>query len=115
MEQLVGVGLMFALVLAPLVVRRWMDARQNTALALRACIGQALRVKFGGEPLLSLDVRAPLPWRAGRVVVSAPRGMERLVAAAWSTVASRVPEGYEIVVPAPSRAPQPLRQHTAVA
>ena len=115
MESIVSVGVVFSLVLGPLLVRRWLDGRQASALALRACIGHALRVKFHGEPLLSLEVRPPMPWRAGRVILSAPRGMERLLAAAWSTVAGRVPEGYLIVVPAPGRASRPLRQQPAAA
>jgi hypothetical protein len=115
MGPLVSAVLIGSLVLAPLVWRRWLDRQEERALALRACIGQGLRLRFGGEPLLAVEVHAPMPWRVGRVVLRAPRDMERLLAAAWSTVASRVPEGYEIVVPAPCRAARPLRQHTAAA
>ena len=115
MGDLAAVAVVTLLLVAPLLVLNAMDRRQERALALRACIGHALRSKFGGEPLLGVEVRAPMPWRAGRVILWAPRGMERLLAAAWSTVASRVPAGYEIVVPAAGPAARPLRERAAAA
>ena len=98
MEAIFGSVLVGLLIFGPLAWRNFLDRRNEQALAVRARIHARLRRLFRGEPLMAIDVRPIMPWRAGRVVLSAPAGWEFLVEQSWDTLLAEVPADHEIVV-----------------
>src|SRR5256886_13212020 len=78
------------------------DRRRESAEAVLADIRAAVRRRLRGESLLSVQVAPATLRRPGRVVLSTPTGYEYLTKAVWTTVARRVPAGYELVVTRPS-------------
>ena len=66
------------------------------------CNLAAVPRRLHGESLLSVQVTPATLRRPGRVVLSTPSGYEYLTEAAWSTVATRMPPGYELVVTRPN-------------
>jgi len=76
----------------------WRDRREARALSLRADILHALRRALKGDSLVSVEVRPKTPWRAGRVLLSAPADWAWLLAPLLDTVLGQVPPGYEVVV-----------------
>ena len=87
-----------SLIAGPLGWRAWRDQAEARALAVRADIHAALTRALGGESLVSLRVVPSMPWREGRVFLSAPSGCESLVRSAWSAVVAKVPPDYDLVV-----------------
>jgi len=102
MDAIVALLLIAALIAVPLWVSTVRDRRRESAEAILADIRSAVRRRLRGESLLSVQVTAATLTRAGRVVLSTPTGYEYLTKAVWSTVATRVPPGYELVVTRPS-------------
>ena len=105
MEPILAALFMLALFVGPLVARIHVDRQVERADALAAELRAAVRRRLGGDSMVSVDVSAASPWRAGRVRLSAPGGYAALVEKAWPAVASRLPASYELVVPSP-RVPQ---------
>jgi hypothetical protein len=103
MEQVVILALIGLVILGPILWRNRQDARAEQALGVRARVHAALRQRFKGEPLMSIEVVAPARWRAGRVILSTPSGWEWLVEAAWDALMAEVPSSYELVVRPGSR------------
>jgi len=87
-----------SLVVVPLGWRVWQDRRVERALTIRAHVHAAVVRALGGESLVAVNVEAPLPWRPGRVVLTAPADWGFLLEPAWAAVVRRVPAGYELVV-----------------
>jgi hypothetical protein len=100
MEAIFAALLMLALFIGPLIARIHVDRQADRADALAADLRAAIRRRLGGDSMVSVDVRAASPWRAGRVRLSAPGGYAALVEKAWPSVARRLPARYELVVPA---------------
>jgi hypothetical protein len=108
LETIVATAFLAALVVVPLAWRVWRDRAEERALALQADLRAAIFRALHGESLLAVRVLPPMPWRPGRVFLSAPAGWQWLVEAAWGELATRVPEGYEVVItPAPRALPSP--------
>src|SRR5213593_3815452 len=102
MDAIVAVLFIAALIAVPLGVLAVRDRRRESAEAVLADIRAAVRRRLRGESLLSVGVTPATLTRPGRVVLSTPTGYEYLTKAVWSTVARRVPPGYELVVTRPS-------------
>ena len=98
MEAIFGTSIVALLIVAPLLWRNWMDGRESRALAVHARIHAALRKRFKGEPLVSIRVEAPLPWRPGRVLLSTPANWDWVVEAAWRSLMRVIPADYDVVV-----------------
>ena len=64
---------------------------------MRADINAAANRVLGGESVLSVRVEPRVPWRAGRVHLSAPGGYESLIASVSDAVIARLPDHYELV------------------
>lgn len=110
LETVLATAFLLALVVLPIAWRVGRDRAQERALTLQAELRAAIFRALHGESLLAVRVLPAAPWRAGRVLLSAPRGWEWLVEAAWSELAGRLPEGYEVVVtpaPRPRATPSP--------
>ena len=106
---IVALTLLAVLLFGPLGWLAWRDRSQARALAVRAQIVWALRRAFRGESLLSVQVLPATLWRPGRVLLSVPGGWEWLIEAAWNTIITNVPSGYELVVrPGYRRLPDPV-------
>jgi hypothetical protein len=103
----VPILLVGALVLGPLVWRLWRDRREERALAVRAAVEAAMRRALRGESLVALDVKAPMAFRSGRVILSVPAPWEWLIRQAWTSVIENVPPDYELVVRTTGRALTP--------
>jgi len=102
MDAVLALLFIAALIAGPLGVLAVRDRRRESAEAVLADIRAAVRRRLRGESLLSVQVvPATLTW-PGRVVLSTPTGYEYLTRAVWTTVARRVPAGYELVVTRPS-------------
>ncbi|OLB53513.1 MAG: hypothetical protein AUH99_02040 [Candidatus Rokubacteria bacterium 13_2_20CM_2_70_11] len=104
MEAVLALVFVAALTAVPLGVLAVRDRRYQAAEIIAADIRAAVRHRLRGESLLSVEVTPATRTRRGRVVLSTPSGYECLTEAVWSTVAKRVPPGYELVVPRPSPA-----------
>lgn len=102
MEAVLAVLSIAALIAAPLGLLAVRDRRRAAAEIIGADIRAAVRRRLQGESLLSVEVTPATYTRRGRVVLSTPSGYEDLTEQVWSTVAKRVPPGYELVVPRPS-------------
>ena len=100
--------LMVGLASAPLLWRVRQDRREARADAIRADANAALFRRFGGESLVAVHVRPPSLWRAGRVELRAPSDWQGLLTPAWESVATLVPDEYELVVKPAAPAPSPL-------
>ena len=111
MEAILALLFIAALTLGPLVVMAARDRRRESAEIVGADIRAAVRRRLHGESLLSVQVAPATLRRPGRVVLSTPSGYECLTEAVWSTVAKRVPPGYELVVPRPSPAAPDRADH----
>jgi hypothetical protein len=96
-----------ALVLGPLVWRLWRDRREERALAVRATVEAAMRRALRGESLVAIEVKAPIAFRSGRVILSVPAPWEWLIRQAWTSVIEHVPPDYELVVRTTGRALTP--------
>ena len=97
-EAMLAFGLCASVVLGPLGWRIWRDAAESKALRVRADISATVNRRLDGESLVSVQVIAPAPWRAGRVLLSAPHGYESLIEDVSAPVLRRVPEDYELVL-----------------
>lgn len=97
-EVLVALTTIGVFLLGPLGWSLWRDRREARALALRADIQHAVNRVLKGESLVSVEVTPKTPWRAGRVLLSAPADWAWLLAPLLDTVLGRVPPGYEVVV-----------------
>jgi hypothetical protein len=91
---LIGVGP----VVAALLWSGRQDRLRHRANRVRADINAAANRVLGGESVLSVRVEPRVPWRAGRVHLSAPGGYEFLIASVSSAVIARLPDHYELVV-----------------
>lgn len=107
MESIFATLFMLALFIGPLIARIHVDRQADRANALAADLRAAVRRRLGGDSMVSVDVRAASPWRAGRVRLSAPGGYTALVEKSWPAIAARLPAGYELVMPAPRVAQRP--------
>lgn len=87
-----------SLMVVPLGWRVWQDRRVERALTVRASVHAAVVRALGGESLVAVNVEAPVLWRPGRVVLTAPADWGFLLEPAWAAVVRRVPAGYELVV-----------------
>lgn len=103
-EVLVVLTTLGVVLVGPLGWVLWRDRREGRALALRADIQHAVRRALKGDSLVSVEVTPTTPWRAGRVLLSAPADWAWLLAPLLNTVLGRVPPGYEVVV-RPGRRP----------
>ena len=104
MEAIFGSVLVGLLTLGPLAWRNFLDRRNEQALIVHARIHARLRRLFRGEPLMAIDVRPAMPWRAGRVVLSTPAGWEFQVEQAWDALLAEVPTDHELVIKPARRA-----------
>jgi len=111
MEAVLALLFVAALTAVPLGVLAVRDRRYQAAEIIAADIRAAVRHRLRGESLLSVEVTPATRTRRGRVVLSTPSGYECLTEAVWSTVAKRVPPGYELVVPRPSPAAPARADH----
>jgi len=89
-----------AVIVGPLAWRIWTDRREEEALQLRADISATVNRRLDGESLVSVQVVPAVPWRAGRVMLSAPHGYESLIDDVSAPVLRQVPEDYELVLKA---------------
>lgn len=99
-EAVIVAVLVLGMIVGPLGWRVWHDRAEARALGVRADVHAAATRVLGGESLLSIDVQPPLPWRRGRIVLTAPRRWEWLVAAVVKPALERTPADYDLVVPA---------------
>ena len=95
---IVGLVIVGALFVGPLVWRVWLDRRQERAMAVRAQAHAAVVRALGGESLVAISVEAPAAWRPGRIVVSAPSDWRFLLEQASNALVRQVPAHYELVV-----------------
>jgi hypothetical protein len=102
MEAVLALLFIAALTLGPLAVMVARDRRYQSAEIVGADIRAAVRRRLRGESLLSVQVTPATFRRPGRVVLSTPSGYEYLTETVWSTVVTRMPPGYELVVTRPS-------------
>src|SRR3989454_7419219 len=102
MDAVLALLFIAALIAGPLGVLAVRNRRRESAEAVLADIRAAVRRRLRGESLLSVQVVPATLTRPGRVVLSTPTGYEYLTKAVWTTVARRVPAGYELVVTRPS-------------
>ena len=100
MMAILSVLLMSALFLGPVLVRIWLDRKQQEADVVGADVRAAINRRLHGESFVAVRVVARSFWRPGRVLLSVPSGYESLVEAAWSGVVRRLPPGYELVLSA---------------
>jgi hypothetical protein len=100
MEAIFAALFMLALFFGPLIARIRVDRQADRANALAADLRAAVRRRLGGDSMVSVEVSASSPWRAGRVRLSAPSAYLDLIEKVWPTVTGRLPAGYELVVPA---------------
>ena len=103
--------LVLGVVAGPLALALWLDRRREQADIVAAGARAAVRQRLEGDAFVTVDVTAPTPWAAGRVVLAAPAGYGWMVERSWPAVAQRVPADYELVVHAassPSRPPAPV-------
>jgi len=105
MEAIAAALFMLALFIGPLLARIYVDRQGERANALAAELRAAVRRRLGGESMVSVEVTASGPWRAGRVRLSAPGRYVGLIEKVWPAVTRRLPAGYELIVPA-LRVPQ---------
>jgi hypothetical protein len=103
----VPILLVGALVLGPLVWRLWRDRREERALGVRAAVEAAIRRALRGESLVAIEVRAPMAFRSGRVILSVPAAWDWLIRQAWTSLIEHVPPDYELVVRTTGRALTP--------
>jgi hypothetical protein len=75
----------------------WRDRLRARAFMLEANISATVSWQLKGESLVTVEVILAAPWRAGRVILSAPRGGP-LTEAVLAPVLRNVPEDYELVV-----------------
>ncbi len=99
-DVMVAFVLCAVVIVGPLAWRTWVDRRQSKALQLRAVINDTVNRRLEGESLVSVQVIPPAPWRAGRVMLSAPHGYESLIDDVSAPVLRQVPEDYELVLKA---------------
>jgi hypothetical protein len=99
MMDALGLLLIGALTVGPLLLREWHDRRRNLALAVRARAHRAVLQALGGESYLTVSADPPAPWRRGRVVLSAPAGFEWLIECSAGDVLAVLPADWELVVP----------------
>ena len=100
LEVMVAFVLCAAVIVGPLAWRIWSDRREAKALELRADISATVNRRLDGESLVSVQVVPALPWRSGRVMLSAPHGYETLIDDVSAPVLRQVPEDYELVLKA---------------
>ena len=100
LEVMVAFVLCAAVIVGPLAWRIWSDRREAKALELRADISATVNRRLDGESLVSVQVVPALPWRPGRVMLSAPHGYETLIDDVSAPVLRQVPEDYELVLKA---------------
>jgi len=99
-DVMVAIVLCAAVIVGPLVWRIWMDRRQAKAMLLHADINATVNRRLAGESMVSVRVIPPAPWRAGRVMLSAPHGYESLIDDVSAPVLRQVPDDYELVLKA---------------
>lgn len=99
-DLVMAIVLCAALVVGPLTWRLWMDRRQSRAMLLRADITATVNRRLEGESMVSVQVIPAAPWRAGRVMLSAPHGYESLIDDVSAPVLRKVPDDYELVLKA---------------
>ena len=102
---MVGMAI-FAIVLAvlvvgPLAARVWHERLRERGLAIRADIDAVMRHELHGDSLLGVQVVPEVPWRAGRVEVTVPRGWDPVLADVSEPILEHLPAGYELVVQHP--------------
>src|SRR5215813_14450121 len=100
MMAIVSMVLMSALFLGPVLIRIWLDRRQEEADVVGADVRAAINRRLHGESFVAVHVVARSFWRPGRILLSVPPGYESLVEAAWSGIVRRLPPGYELVLSA---------------
>ena len=98
MTAILAMLLISTVFLGPLAWRMWLDRRQTRADVVGAEVKAAIRQRFHGETMLSVLVIPRSLARAGHVVLSAPRGYEWLIEAAWRDVLRVMPTGYDVVL-----------------
>lgn len=112
-EAILASMLVLAMVVGPLVWRVVRDRREQRALGLEAQVRAAIREALGGDSLLSVHVEPPTARRAGRVMLSSPRGCQSLIEPAWRTALAATPEDYELVVTPGGAASEPAARRAA--
>lgn len=101
MEAVLVLVLLGALVVARLGWLAWKDRKRAEAEQVGAAIRWAVNRRLRGESFLSVQVTPRTLWHAGRVILSAPSGCERLVEEVWSALVEHLPASYEFVVRLP--------------
>jgi hypothetical protein len=97
MNALVALLLFMAALAGFLELLNWRDRLRARALMLEASINATVSRQLKGESLVSVEVLLGAPWRAGRVILSAPRGGP-VVESVLAPVLRIIPEDYELVV-----------------
>ena len=113
LSVVVPILLVGALAVGPLLWRLWRDRREERALAVRAAVEAAMRYALRGESLVAIEVKAPMAYRSGRVILSVPAPWEWLIRQAWPSVIGHVPPDYELVVRTTGRALTPAATSAA--
>jgi hypothetical protein len=98
LSEIIALVFVVGLSVGPLLWRLGQDRRTERALAIRAQVHAALVQALGGESVVTVSAELPRPWRAGRVVLSAPFDWQYLLEPAWHGIMDHVPDGYELVV-----------------
>lgn len=98
MEAMLVLVLLGALAFGPLAWRLWRDRGEARALTVRADVHRALTRALQGESLVSVEVTPAGPFRAGRVLLSAPADWAWLVEEALDSVLTHTPPDYELVI-----------------
>ena len=98
MNDVLGVLIGVGPVVAALLWSGRRDRLRHRANRVRADINAAANRVLGGESVLSVRVEPRVPWRTGRVHLSAPGGYEFLIASVSGAVIARLPDHYELVV-----------------
>jgi len=104
MDVILAVLFTILLLTGPLGWRLWVDHTRAEADAIAADIRAAVNHRLRGESFLAVQVVPRGLMRVGRIVLSTPSGYTWLVEQVAGDVAQRIPAGYELVVPAPTRA-----------
>lgn len=98
MNDVTGMFVTTAAVVAMVLWSNLSDRRRQTANGVRADVHAAANRVLGGDSMLAFQVEPALRWRAGRVRLSVPGGYESLVGRVSSAVIQSMPSGYELIV-----------------